>query len=90
MRIVGKVVEAVLAIGAIIGGRLDLGLDLDADHGGRNALDDIGEALHLGRLDAYGIGQNGAGSAGQRANADHAGNGDGSGGSQETLAGAGI
>ena len=77
-------------VGAVIGGRLDLGLDLDADHGRRNALDDIGEARHLRRLDTHGVGQNGAVPVVDGAEADGAGNGERSGGSHETLAGAGI
>ena len=52
--IVGKVVEAgrrleLVEIGAIVGGRLDLLLDADADDGGRDLLDDVGEARHLRR-----------------------------------------
>ena len=79
--VVGKVVEAgrrleLVEIGAVVGGRLDLRLDADADDGRRNLLDDVGEARHLGAVDAHGFGQHGNGAGGHGAEADRAGDGD--------------
>src|SRR5690606_8679796 len=60
---------------AVIGGRLHLGLDLDADNGWRNALHDIGEARNLRRLNMNGIGQHGRCSRGDGTKADCPGDG---------------
>ena len=60
--VVGQILEAAaehLNIG--VGGRLDLGLDANADDGRRHALDDVGETRSLGRFDANRLGENGNG-----------------------------
>ena len=90
LRIVGQVVEAVLIVGAVIGRRLDLGLDLDADDRRRDVLDHVGEARDLRSLDVHRVGQHWGGAGGEHACAGRADDGQGSDGRHQALAGAGI
>ena len=88
--VVGQILEAAAEhLDVRIGGRLDLGLDAHADDGRRHALDDVGEARSLGRLDANGFGENRNGAGGHGAEAGGAYDCDGGHGGEKPLAAAG-
>src|SRR5690606_4922498 len=79
--VVGEVVEAghVEAEGeaaVAVAGGIDLGLDADADDGGRDLLDDIGKAGRLHAFDTHRFGKHRGGSGRDRAEPDRAGDGE--------------